>query len=299
MNWNLVFGVLVGLISALLILIMILWWRRGRAARKGRKGEKIVAKELKDLKKRDYIILNNLILPTSTNRTSQIDHIVVSTRGIFVIETKSLAGRISGSEHSQYWTQHMASQSRQIYNPLLQNASHIRVLRRLFPEMDADFFISVIVFTEAWRIDVRADEIVESRTFLPDRHIRRTFIPSERRKRKWWRPSSEVRLDPTRVIVTLEELTAEMKRRKKIIQRNELRQIADKIRENTLGSRQERRTHKEYARDTSRNIAREIRLGICPRCGSRLVIKKGENGEFVGCENYPDCRFTCPIDRLH
>lgn len=299
MEWNLAIGALCGLVLALLILIAVLRWRQGRAARKGRKGERIVAKELKGLRRRDYIVLNDLLLPVAQGRTSQIDHIVVSTRGIFVVETKSLAGRIAGSEHSQYWTQHLSSQSRQIYNPLLQNAAHIRALRRLLKDLDPEWFVSVVAFTEAWRIEVKADEIVEPRRILPDRHIPRTFLPSERRKRRWWRPGAEVRLDESQVILTLDELTDEMGRRKRVISRDDLAEIAERIEEVALTERSDRSRHKEYAKDTSRNITREIRQGNCPRCGGRLQIRQGEKGEFVGCENYPECRFTCSIDRLH
>lgn len=31
---------------------------------------------------------------------------------------------------------------------------------------------------------------------------------------------------------------------------------------------------------------------ICPDCNNKLEIKKGKYGEFVGCSNFPKCRFT-------
>jgi len=35
----------------------------------------------------------------------------------------------------------------------------------------------------------------------------------------------------------------------------------------------------------------------CPECGGDLVIRKGRNNdEFCGCENYPKCKFTKPIE---
>ena len=34
---------------------------------------------------------------------------------------------------------------------------------------------------------------------------------------------------------------------------------------------------------------------ICPDCGSELVIKQGRYGRFVGCSNYPACRYTKPL----
>lgn len=37
--------------------------------------------------------------------------------------------------------------------------------------------------------------------------------------------------------------------------------------------------------------------GICPQCGSELVIRHSKYGEFFGCSNYPHCRFTFNYDK--
>lgn len=42
----------------------------------------------------------------------------------------------------------------------------------------------------------------------------------------------------------------------------------------------------------------DIREGICPRCGGKLVLRNGKNGEFYGCSNYPKCKFTKNIDEV-
>lgn len=34
-------------------------------------------------------------------------------------------------------------------------------------------------------------------------------------------------------------------------------------------------------------------LNVCPICGSRLKEKRGKFGTFMGCEKYPECRYTC------
>jgi ssDNA-binding Zn-finger/Zn-ribbon topoisomerase 1 len=34
------------------------------------------------------------------------------------------------------------------------------------------------------------------------------------------------------------------------------------------------------------------RKGLCPRCGGELVEKEGEYGKFLGCSNYPNCKYT-------
>lgn len=35
---------------------------------------------------------------------------------------------------------------------------------------------------------------------------------------------------------------------------------------------------------------------ICPKCGSRLVIRNGNRGKFIGCSNFPKCRYTRNIN---
>ena len=36
--------------------------------------------------------------------------------------------------------------------------------------------------------------------------------------------------------------------------------------------------------------------GTCEKCQSSLVLKVGRFGKFIACSNYPDCKFTKPID---
>ena len=36
---------------------------------------------------------------------------------------------------------------------------------------------------------------------------------------------------------------------------------------------------------------------ICPKCGAKLVLKKGIYGAFYGCSNYPKCKYTEPINK--
>ena len=89
----------------------------------------------------DWPLLNDVLLP-SGGGTSQIDHILVSPGGVFVIETKDMNGWIFASPGQQRWTQtFMANRwSRMVgikskrfsfYNPLLQNEGHARALVKL------------------------------------------------------------------------------------------------------------------------------------------------------------------------
>ena len=70
---------------------------------KGEYSEKLVYNKILELPD-EYFIFNDLLFE-SNGRSTQIDHIVVSPYGVFVIETKGYKGWILGGENSEYWTQ--------------------------------------------------------------------------------------------------------------------------------------------------------------------------------------------------
>ena len=55
-------------------------------------------------------------------------------------------------------------------------------------------------------------------------------------------------------------------------------------------------TSEEHVKNIDK-MQKNIDMGICPRCGAFLVVRKGKNGEFYGCKNYPKCKFTKEIDK--
>ena len=97
---------------------------------KGRIGEVFVSvAALKRLDPKVYRVFNDLVLPRPDGKgTTQIDHVVVSPFGIFVIETKNYEGWIFGDENSRQWTQVIYGKKSRFQNPLHQNALHVRAL---------------------------------------------------------------------------------------------------------------------------------------------------------------------------
>ncbi|MDP2142181.1 MAG: NERD domain-containing protein [Gammaproteobacteria bacterium] len=79
------------------------------------------------LDKTIYHQLHNVTLPT-LDGTTQIDHIVVSPYGIFVVETKNMQGWIFGSENQAQWTQKIYRNSFRFQNPLRQNYKHVKAV---------------------------------------------------------------------------------------------------------------------------------------------------------------------------
>ena len=112
---------------------------------KGNYGESKVAFTLSRLKKKDYWVYNDIYL-LNNGRTTQIDHLVLSVYGIFVIETKNYKGWIFGNEKSTYWTQVLFKEKHSFYNPVLQNWGHINFLKRLSKELQFAEYHPIIVF---------------------------------------------------------------------------------------------------------------------------------------------------------
>ena len=71
---------------------------------KGFVGEKTISSILLLLDKKEYKVINNIVLK-SGNITTQIDHLIILDFGILVIETKNFKGWIFGGENSEYWQQ--------------------------------------------------------------------------------------------------------------------------------------------------------------------------------------------------
>ena len=44
-------------------------------------------------------------------------------------------------------------------------------------------------------------------------------------------------------------------------------------------------------------ITPQIPEKICPECGSKLVVRKGRYGMFLGCSNYPKCNHIEKLEK--
>jgi hypothetical protein len=127
--------VLVVIVAALFALPQVRGWI----------GEKTTAVGMRlRLDAETYRQIDNVIVP-SRNGTTQIDHILVSVYGIFVIETKNMKGWIYGSAENDTWTQVLGGRKYQFQNPLKQNYRHTRCLAE-YLHLDHRVFHSVVWF---------------------------------------------------------------------------------------------------------------------------------------------------------
>ena len=110
---NQMFGMFLYLIPILIVLgVLKLPWFKGIS------GEFIVnILATLFLSKDKYHLLKNVTLPTGGG-TTQIDHIIVSKYGVFVVETKNMKGWIFGGTYQKTWTQKIYKHTIKFQNPL-------------------------------------------------------------------------------------------------------------------------------------------------------------------------------------
>lgn len=223
---------------------------------KGKIGESKVSFLLNRLDKEKYFVLNDLLLPTEQGKTSQIDHVVVSPYGIFVVETKNYQGWIFGDEKNKYWTQQIYKNKQRFYNPIWQNYGHIKAIESVLSNDDLPIY-SIVVFSTKARLK-----------------------------------KINIKSNNVHVVYTVELLKTIKKYQKNILSLNEAKTIANDLKAYLSKDRASARKHVKQIRESQVEVKNKVNNNICPKCGGELVMKSGKYGNFMGCSNFPKCRFV-------
>lgn len=223
-----------------------------RAKVKGVFGEGLVDLLLRFLPKEQYSFVHGVILKNDRG-TSQIDQIVVSQFGIFVIETKNYSGWIGGKENASTWVQILNNTRYRFNNPIHQNYGHIKALQSILPDVPADAFFSIVAFPGDCTL--KATAVNSAVGYYAD------VVP-------YIKAHTEVLIDPSL-----------------------LPHIMETIDTNNINSFSSRREHTQEVRDRTARKKAASAAHICPRCGSPLVLRNGKYGSFYGCSAYPACHY--------
>lgn len=238
----------------LFILVLALTYYLRSPSVKGAIGEARVDAHLnRKLGAQGYQTLRDLTLRTSDG-TTQIDHVVVSRFGVFVVETKNMSGWIFGSANQARWTQTLPRHKSQFQNPLRQNYKHVQVIREQLGLSDQQVH-NVVVFVGS--------------------AVPKTAMPGN-------------------VLWSNRELSAYIEtRREKVLTEAEVDSIVRRLKSGALEpTRQTRRDHVQYVK--AKAAKRKNDTARCPKCGSPMVERANRKtgDEFLGCSRYPKCRGT-------
>jgi hypothetical protein len=238
--------IILGILIALSIVL-------GLPSVKGKIGEGSVIILLNRLDKEHYLVLNDVYIPKGEGKTAQIDHVVVSPYGIFVIETKNYKGWITGGETSQYWTQTIYKKKEKLFNPIKQNNGHIKALKALLKDFPNLTYISIVTFSSRADLKVKVT---------------------------------------SNVVYTPQILKTIKKYNKEIISLVDVRKVYEQIANANIQDKDTKNAHVVNIKQDVKEKNLKINNDECPWCGSELVERKGQHGSFKGCSNYPKCRFT-------
>ncbi|MCK5538458.1 MAG: NERD domain-containing protein [Bacteroidales bacterium] len=206
------------------------------------------------LDRQKYHLVKNVTLPTEDG-TTQIDHIIVSEFGVFVIETKNMKGWIYGGEKQKTWTQKIYKHTTKFQNPLYQNYKHIKTIESALGIEHSKIF-SVIVFVgdSTFKTEM-PDNVTYSGGFIK-------YINSKTDK-----------------IISQEEV-------KKIVSMIESGRLS-----RTLKTHRE---HTKHVQNIVKEKEKQNSCPKCGGELLLRVAKRGVNkgNEFYGCNSYPKCRYT-------
>ena len=211
----------------------------------GHAGEHWTKKKKKKLPKDKYTILNNILFNID-GFSCQIDHIVVSKYGIFVIESKQYHGFITGDKYDKKWIRHLSKTNKIEYeNPIRQNYGHVKNVCKLLNLTDKQVFNIVCVNGEC-DLKIKHDgELVNSYSL------------------------NDKILSYNTEIISIPEVYV-----KQLLHSNKV-------------DNESKKKHISYAQ-TIKNVYENK----CPKCGGELITRNGKNGVFIGCSNFPKCRYT-------
>lgn len=94
----------------------------------------------------DYHLLNHVTIRLK-DQTTQIDHVLISRFGVFVIETKDYQGWLFADPSDRYWTQVLYRAKFRFQNPIRQNYRHVCAIRELLDFLPPEVIRSIVVFT--------------------------------------------------------------------------------------------------------------------------------------------------------
>mgnify|MGYP000845811363 FL=1 len=248
-----------GFIAFILVIFFLgkwVWVSRGEM------GEHYVSKILSSLDENEYKVFNDVMLRTKNGKTTQIDHIVISAYGIFVIETKNYSGWIFGNEKAEYWMQVIYNEKHKFRNPVKQNQAHVFAIKELFAEYSDIKYFPIVVF-------VGNAELKNIESNMP------------------------VIYDDDLLDLIYSDTT------NKCLTEIEIQKIVNLLSSKNIVDEEIKVEHINNIRQTV--VERKLKMEnlICPRCNSELKLREGKSGKFYGCSNYPRCRFTMPFFKIN
>jgi len=213
----------------------------------------------------DVLVLQDVLIDGAKDQTTQIDLLLIGSKGIYVVEVKMYTGaRVYGDCKKNTWYYYKGGQKYDLYSPYRQNQNHIKYLKEFLKDFgDVPCFSVLAILCDDFKISNLNDN----------------------------------QSSPTTVVISgllslRKALTKISEDKPVVFTEDEKQKIYNYIRENQHIGKEARQVHKENVVAIKKAKDEEVLNNICPYCKNKLVLRNGKNGEFWGCSGYPKCRFT-------
>lgn len=292
----------------------------------GRYGEYLTYKYLKKFEEQGSKFLFNIYVPKKEEETTEIDVLMISSKGLFVFESKNYSGWIFGSDNQKYWYQTLSSGRRRshkekFYNPVFQNNTHVKYLKSLIGNELPIY--SIITFSD--RCTLMNVNIKNSNVNVINRYQVYNLISSIYNNN----PDDILSADQINEIYNklypytqVDDITKQkhIDNINNNIQVNNINTtlvqdnntIIDNI-EDSNESDEIVNIEIEQVEQSEQNLSSDDKnveiennnaeinaSSICPECGGTLLLRTARYGEhagekFYGCSNYPKCKYIKKI----
>jgi hypothetical protein len=327
MLWPVTLLIGLGVVSA--------WLRSARF--KGWLGEYHVRRWLEqDLNPADYRCLHNVTVRLDDGSTTQIDHVVVSRYGMFVLEIKHLQGWIFGSEKQRTWTQTLFKHRSSFQNPLHQNWRHVKALEALLDVPLAHLHSGVVFTADCQFKTPMPAHVTQGRDCTRWVRSFTQVVWSEEDVTRWTQALAQQRLAPTRAThhahvahlqarhgstlkpVEKTQATSEPRTRRAarpshtaLVARKDAMVAAPRTAEVTTPAALTAWEPMEAAVQSAplsaapvtQTVAEDVAPSECGACGADLVARslpdaQGQMRAFWRCMHFPQCRWMCAAEHV-
>jgi hypothetical protein len=138
----------------------------------GSYGEYLTYKQLRPIERQGRFLFN-VYLPKEDGKTTELDVVMIHKSGLYVFESKNYSGWIFGTESQRTWTQSLRAGRRSIknhfYNPIMQNASHMKHLKQCLSDYPHIVYHSFILFSD--RCELKKITLDQGNAQILNRHL--------------------------------------------------------------------------------------------------------------------------------
>lgn len=266
-----------------------------RSVKAGVAGEDRILYELEN-SHMDMVVLQDLFLEHN-GLTAQIDFMVLTRQRYFAIECKNLYGNIHVDAQGNFIRYLGGGRREGMYSPITQNRRHLELIRAIRRDNHGVAFnlIADRAFDDQFRSLV---VLANPKTVLNDR-----YAPEDVK-------AQIIRAD--QLIATIESINEQPGPGHSRLSLSDIRKAGEGLlslnAENSVDYVERfRKMAEEHAKEqvaqppAAAPAAAQAGPGVCPRCGSPLVLRTAKRGpragkQFYGCSSYPHCRFIRNVD---